>query len=154
MNIDRNKCKSGRHEYRLIILYFSILLHCIERNTNGKHAECNHVKKGSEPKKQPSRIFKYMKINIRRILHTWRWPCRPKHVVKDSGKQHIINLHADGNITCNSHWVSSVWIPRLSSPKLPFRYRCQQMCWLKRLVNCPSESLLLWILSSVRNSKD
>jgi hypothetical protein len=29
-----------------------------------------------------------MKINIWRILHTWRWPCRPKHVVKDSETQH------------------------------------------------------------------
>jgi hypothetical protein len=27
--------------------------------------------------------FKHMKINI---LHSWRWPCRRKHVVKDSGK--------------------------------------------------------------------
>jgi hypothetical protein len=29
--------------------------------------------------------FEHMKINI---LHTWRWPCRPKHVVKDSENQH------------------------------------------------------------------
>jgi hypothetical protein len=34
------------------------------KNTNGKHALCDHVKKGSEPKKQRSRILKYMKINI------------------------------------------------------------------------------------------
>jgi hypothetical protein len=40
-------------------------------------------KKGSEPTKQR----KHMEINIWRILHTWRWPCRPKHVVKDSGNQ-------------------------------------------------------------------
>jgi hypothetical protein len=35
-----------------------------EQNTNGKNAECDHVKKGSEPKKQRSRVLKYMKINI------------------------------------------------------------------------------------------
>jgi hypothetical protein len=29
--------------------------------------------------------FKHMKINI---LHTWRWACRPKHVVKDSENQY------------------------------------------------------------------
>jgi hypothetical protein len=45
-------------------------------------------KKDSEPKIQRSRIHKHMKINIWRILHTWRWPCRPKHVVKDSENQH------------------------------------------------------------------
>jgi hypothetical protein len=44
-----------------------------------------------------------MKINIWRLLHTWRWPCRPKHVAKDSGNQHTIKLHADGDITCNTH---------------------------------------------------
>jgi hypothetical protein len=32
-----------------------------EQNTNGKHAECDHVEKGIEPKKQRSRILKYMK---------------------------------------------------------------------------------------------
>jgi hypothetical protein len=86
-----------------VILYFSILLHCIvqwvlqvclfvrqtttikskqtntyarkhkkktqrktaqEQNTNGKHAECDHVKKGSEPKKQRNKILKHLKINI------------------------------------------------------------------------------------------
>jgi hypothetical protein len=46
-----------------------------------------------------------LKINIWRILHNRRWPCRPKHVVKDSGNQHIIKLHADGDITCNTHWT-------------------------------------------------
>jgi hypothetical protein len=45
-----------------------------------------------------------MKINTWRILHTWRWPCRLKHVVKDSGKQHAIKLHVDGDITCNINW--------------------------------------------------
>jgi hypothetical protein len=49
--------------------------------------------------------FKHMKINIWRILHTWRWPCRPKHVVKDSENQNTIKLHANGNITCNTHWT-------------------------------------------------
>jgi hypothetical protein len=28
-----------------------------------------------------------------------------KHVVKDSGNQHTIKLHAGGNITCNTHWT-------------------------------------------------
>jgi hypothetical protein len=32
--------------------------------TDEKHAECDHVKKGSEPKKQRSRLIKYIKINI------------------------------------------------------------------------------------------
>jgi hypothetical protein len=35
-----------------------------EQNTNGKHAECGHIKKSSEPKKRQSRILKHMKINI------------------------------------------------------------------------------------------
>jgi hypothetical protein len=56
-------------------------------------------------KRQRSRILKYIKINIWRILHTSRWPCRPKHVVKDSGDQNTINLHADGNITCKAQWT-------------------------------------------------
>jgi hypothetical protein len=47
--------------------------------------------------------FKHMKINIWRFLHTWRRPCRPKHVVKDSENQNTIKLHADGNITCDNH---------------------------------------------------
>jgi hypothetical protein len=41
-------------------------------------------RKRQRKKKQRSRILKYMKLNRWRILHTWRWPCRPKHVVKDS----------------------------------------------------------------------
>jgi hypothetical protein len=61
-------------------------------------------KKTANQKKQRSRILKYIKINIWRILHTWRWPCRPKHVVKDSGDQHTIKLHTDEDITCNTHW--------------------------------------------------
>jgi hypothetical protein len=43
--------------------------------------------------KQRSKILKYMKINIWRILHTWRWPYGPKHLVKDSGNQNTIKLH-------------------------------------------------------------
>jgi hypothetical protein len=39
------------------------------------------------------------------FLHTWRWPCRPKHVVKDSESHHTIKLHAGGNITCKTHWT-------------------------------------------------
>jgi hypothetical protein len=42
-------------------------------------------KKGSKPKKQRSRILQAYKINI---LHTWRWPCRMKQVVKDSENQY------------------------------------------------------------------
>jgi hypothetical protein len=45
-----------------------------------------------------------MKINIWRILHTWRWPRRPKHLVKDSENQTTIKLHADGNITNTWRW--------------------------------------------------
>jgi hypothetical protein len=78
-------------KYCSLILYFSILLHFFgslpffyasllagnriskktqkktwrktaqEQNTNEKHAECHHIKKGSEPKKQRSRILEYMK---------------------------------------------------------------------------------------------
>jgi hypothetical protein len=36
-------------------------------------------------KSSEAESFKHMKINI---LYTWRWPCRPKHVVKDSENQH------------------------------------------------------------------
>jgi hypothetical protein len=43
-----------------------------------------------------------MKITI---LRNWRWPCRPKHVVKDSENQNTIKLHADWDITCNTHWT-------------------------------------------------
>jgi hypothetical protein len=43
--------------------------------------------------------------NIWRFLHTWRWPCRPKDVVKDSENQHTIKQHADGDITCKTHWT-------------------------------------------------
>jgi hypothetical protein len=32
-----------------------------EQNTNGKHAECDHVKKGSESERKAA---KHMKINI------------------------------------------------------------------------------------------
>jgi hypothetical protein len=35
-----------------------------EQDTNGKHAECDHVKKAANQKKQRSRILKHMKINI------------------------------------------------------------------------------------------
>jgi hypothetical protein len=49
--------------------------------------------------------LKHMKINIWRILHNRRWPCKPKHVAKDNENQHTIKLHADGNITCNTHWT-------------------------------------------------
>jgi hypothetical protein len=44
-------------------------------------------------------------LSIWRILHNWRWPCRPKHVVKSSESQNTIKLHADENITCNNHWT-------------------------------------------------
>jgi hypothetical protein len=37
-------------------------------------------------KKQRSRIFQA--YENKNILHTWRWPCRPKHVVKDSENHH------------------------------------------------------------------
>jgi hypothetical protein len=37
------------------------------------NAEGDHVKKGSE-----AESFKHTK----NIPHTWRWPCRPKHVMK------------------------------------------------------------------------
>jgi hypothetical protein len=63
-----------------------------------KLAECDHVEKRQRSRilqaydnKYPTHLkmaseaesFKHMIINI---LHTWRWPCRQKHVVKDSGK--------------------------------------------------------------------
>jgi hypothetical protein len=35
--------------------------------------------------KSQTESFKHMKINI---LHTWRWPYRPKHVAKDNENQH------------------------------------------------------------------
>jgi hypothetical protein len=123
-----------------IILYFSILLHCIVQwvlqvmspsacsfivcwfplsftTCFGLHGhlqvyrilhififKCFRFLLRCEPKKQHSRILKQLKINIWRILHTWRWPYRPKHVVKDSGNKHTIKLHPDGDITCNTHW--------------------------------------------------
>jgi hypothetical protein len=42
-------------------------------------------KKAANQKNSEAESFKHMKINI---LHTWRWPCSPKHVVKDSENQH------------------------------------------------------------------
>jgi hypothetical protein len=36
--------------------------------------------KGRQKKKQRSRILQA--YENKNILHTWRWPCRPKHVVK------------------------------------------------------------------------
>jgi hypothetical protein len=71
-----------------------LVFHCLSANQLTK-----------KQKKQRSRLLKYTKINIWRLLHTWRWPCRPKHVVKDGGNQHTIKQHADGDITCNTHWA-------------------------------------------------
>jgi hypothetical protein len=50
-------------------------------------------------------FIKHMKLNMWINIHTGRWPCRPKHVVKDGGNQHTIKLHTDGGITCNTHWT-------------------------------------------------
>jgi hypothetical protein len=75
-----------------------------EQNTKGKHAECDHVKKTANQKSSEAES-----LNIRKILRTWRWPSRPKHVVKDSGNQHTIKLHADGDITCNTHSYCYFW---------------------------------------------
>jgi hypothetical protein len=47
-----------------------------------KHAECDHLKKTTNQKSSEAES-----LNIWRILHTWRWSCRLKHVVKDSGNQ-------------------------------------------------------------------
>jgi hypothetical protein len=46
-------------------------------------------------------------LNIRRHVHTWRWPSRPKHAVKkfNSEHQHTVKLHADGNIACKTYWT-------------------------------------------------
>jgi hypothetical protein len=40
------------------------------------------LKEKKTAKQNPSSIWK------QNILHTWRWPCRPKHVVKDSENKH------------------------------------------------------------------
>jgi hypothetical protein len=45
-----------------------------------KRVECGHVKK--KAKNQRSRFLQAYKN--KNILNTWIWPCRPKHVVKDS----------------------------------------------------------------------
>jgi hypothetical protein len=50
--------------------------------TQTKRAECVHVEK-ERAKNQWSRFLQAYK----NILHTWRWPCRPKHVVKDNENQ-------------------------------------------------------------------
>jgi hypothetical protein len=47
-------------------------LYCLNRQTTTK--------------KQRSRILQA--YENKNILHTWRWPCRPKHVVRDSENQH------------------------------------------------------------------
>jgi hypothetical protein len=63
-----------------------------------------------KPRRNKEGRNRHLKINIWRILHAWRWPCRPKHVVKDNENQHTIKLHADGNITCNIHWTYSSYL--------------------------------------------
>jgi hypothetical protein len=92
--------------FRYFVLFCCLFVLSKQTNTQGnnKNNEENNVKKNcvNQKKKQRSRILKYMKINIWWMLHTWRWSCRPKYVVKDSGNQHTIKLHADGNITCNT----------------------------------------------------
>jgi hypothetical protein len=40
-------------------------------------------RKVKEKKKQGSRILQA--YENKNILHTRRWPCRPKHIVKDGG---------------------------------------------------------------------
>jgi hypothetical protein len=92
-----------------------------EQNTNKKHAECDHVKK------QRSKILKYMKINIWRILHTWRWSCRPKHVVKNSGNQHIIKLKADGDLTCNTHWMTHALSVTAPDQLFSYAFPCRSL---------------------------
>jgi hypothetical protein len=68
--------------------------------------QCDHVKKkAAKQKSSEAESFKHMKINIWRILYTWRWPSRPKHVVKDSENQNTIKLHADGNVTCKNSLI-------------------------------------------------
>jgi hypothetical protein len=57
-------------------------------------------KEGREPKK----ATKSSEAESFNILHTWRWPCRPKHVVRQ-WRTNTIKLHADRNITCNTHWT-------------------------------------------------
>jgi hypothetical protein len=75
-----------------VILYFSILLHCIVQR----------VLQVMFPS-ACSFIVCWFSLSFT----TWRWPCRLKHVVKDSENQHTIKLHADGNITCNIHSETS-----------------------------------------------
>jgi hypothetical protein len=64
-----------------------------------------HEKRAANQKSSEAESFKHMKINIWRILHIWRWSCRPKHAVKDSENQNTIKLHTCGNITCSNQWT-------------------------------------------------
>jgi hypothetical protein len=49
------------------------------KNTNG-NLQCDHVQ---------TKLSRFLQeYENKNILHTLRWPCRPKHVVKDSGNQH------------------------------------------------------------------
>jgi hypothetical protein len=59
-----------------------------------------------------------------RMLHTWRWPCRPKHVAKDSGNQHTIKQHADRDITSDTHWT--IQCSRMLEYSIV--YLCVHMC--------------------------
>jgi hypothetical protein len=106
-------------------------------------------KKGNEPKKQRSRI-----------LHTWRWSCRKKHVVKYSGNQHTIKLHADGNITCNAHSfckMLGVWVHRRYRAR-HFRkwhsdswWSTQHCSWISYIFRA---LLLYWLKDSVARTLD
>jgi hypothetical protein len=59
-----------------------------------KHAECGHVKKGSE-----AESFKHMKIKypIHLKMAMYAETC------SETVKTNTIKLHADGNIACNTH---------------------------------------------------
>jgi hypothetical protein len=65
------------------VLYFSILLHCIVQWVLQVlfPSACSFIVFAAK------QSFKHMKRSTWRILHTRRWPCRPKHVVKNSENQ-------------------------------------------------------------------
>jgi hypothetical protein len=98
---------------QLYCMLVSTVFHCMFRPTWPKMVFCFVKKRAANQKSSEAES-----LNILRILHTCRWPYRPKHVVKDSGNQHTTKLLADGNITCSTHWT--IQCSRMLKYSIPF----------------------------------
>jgi hypothetical protein len=109
-------CTMGIAGYvSVCVQLYCVGFHCPSLHISAYMAifRCDHPKKCSKRKKsREAESFKRMKINIRRVLHTWRWPCRPKHVVKDSENQHNKAVHR------RKHNLQYPWMWDVKDPTL------------------------------------